>query len=686
MNRANVTLETEGEGSSFVLIRSRGLPIERFKAYREAVAGARYDRARRAQIAPLDQVPAILVRLRDARFHVSVEASLVATLQNLSGQQWLDLKSAQDRASKIDEVLRAKNMSLYPFQRLGVQWLATRYGALLADEQGLGKTIQAITAVPAGVPVLVVAPAVAKGVWTREVARWRPHLKVSMLAGRDSFRWPERGEMVVTNYDILPEIHQVPCDGKLPAKPCVSCGTAVNHLGIKVKALPGTHEPGCTGFLEREECPGCHKLLDLPLPETVVLYDEAQALKSGKARRTKRGRALSSAVRRKSGRAWLLTGTPMMNDPKELWSVYKAAGLAEEAFGDWSTFIQLFNGKALFFGGYEWGSPKAEVVERIRRVSLRRKREEVLPDLPVKTHREIVVDVDRKALAECDRFLEEHGGIERVLGLIEAAGIRFETMSRVRQALSMAKTPALLAMVKIHEENNPDSPLVVFSAHRFPVDQLAKRAGWRVITGDTPAAERTLIEDAFQAGKLKGVACTIKAGGVAITLTRSHYAIYVDREFTPAWNAQSEDRICRIGQTRGCMIDILVANHQLDQRVSELLTRKQTLIEQSVDAARDRERAYEHVDTEAEADLLAKTAPEAETLRKLRHAATTDAERWAERNLHELEFDVADKRVALSLAEEMSGVGLSDAQWALAIRVCKRYPAAGQCPEEGAAA
>ncbi len=676
-------MNEDGTPSSFVVIRSRGLPLERFKAFREAIEGARFDRPRRANLAQLDKVPTILRKLREGNFPVDVQPALVRALQEHTAQQWIDLKGAQERATKIDAELKARGMSLYPFQRTGTSWLATRTGALLSDEMGLGKTIQALTALPAAVPVLVVAPAVAKGVWLRELTKWRPQLRVSVLKGRDSFRWPEQGEVLVTNYDILPEIHAKTCPGTLPAEPCGGCLTGINGMGIRVK-MPG-HKKGCNekgNLLEARPCPGCHKILKTSRADTVIVADEAHALKSSKARRTQRFRALSEAVRENDGRVWLLTATPLLNNPQELWNVYAAAGLAQEAFGTWKTFIKLFEGRSLFFGGYEWGTPQGEVAERIRRVALRRIRNEVLPDLPEKTHRELVVDIDRKALSACDKYMEEIGGLDQLIHLIEKDGIKFDTMSRVRSALATAKTPAMMALIPEFEDAG--EPVVVFSAHRFPIDLLKKRPGWRVITGDTNPKERTEIEEQFQRGELKGVGCTIKAGGVAITLTRAHQSIFVDREYTPALNNQAEDRICRIGQTRGCIITILVADHQLDIRLAELLTRKQRLISQSVDAARVTETTVAVLDAEQEA-VIKEAQKEVAQGRVARRFAETDAEKWAHENLFTLPASLNDRRLVTQLAEEALSIGLSDAQWKLAIRVCKRYPECGDCPPEVAA-
>jgi SNF2 family DNA or RNA helicase len=157
-------------------------------------------------------------------------------------------------------------------------------------------------------------------------------------------------------------------------------------------------------------------------------------------------------------------------------------------------------------------------------------------------------------------------------------------MSLVAKALAIAKIPAMLRMVEDFEEQ--EEPLVVFSAHRAPIDELEKRKGWGVITGDTSPEERSRLEARFQAGDLLGIGCTIRAGGVSITLTRACNALFVDREWTPALNSQAEDRTYRIGQDRPVLITTLVADHPLDLRVTELTTDKQVLIDASVDAAR----------------------------------------------------------------------------------------------------
>ena len=167
--------------------------------------------------------------------------------------------------------------------------------------------------------------------------------------------------------------------------------------------------------------------------------------------------------------------------------------------------------------------------------------------------------------------------------MLSSKGDSFEGMSHMRELLSKAKIPALINLVEDFEEQN--EPLIVFSWHRGPIDTLAQREGWATITGDTPSGQRQQIEEDFQNGRYKGIALTISAGGIALTLTHASQVVFVDRAFTPGLNEQAEDRALRIGQTRGVVITNLVADHFLDRRLDEIVTQKKLLIQASVEAA-----------------------------------------------------------------------------------------------------
>lgn len=625
-----------------------------FAAYRACCDGARFDGSSKSYVAPVARAASILSRLQAAGFVVDAPASLQTAVVASVAEVHATVADASDRAAKVDADLKAKGLSLYGFQRGGVQWLASRSNGLLADEMGLGKTIQTLIALPANARVVVVCPAVAKGVWAREAAKWRPELKVKSLSGRGSFVWPAAGEIVAINYDILPAA------------------------------------PKNEGSLPTIEAPA----------DVVLVADEAHALKSAKAKRTASFRALAAGVRAAGGKVWLLTATPLLNRPQELWSIFQAADLAREAFGNWNQFVTLFRGRAQKWGGFEWGTPDPSVGERIRRVMLRRLRTEVLPDLPVKTYQETAASLDRATKRECDEIMEEcDNDVQKLIN----SEVSFRTMSRVRAALATAKIPALLELVESYEESS--EPVVVFSCHRAPIDELAERDGWAAITGDTSPEERSRIESRFQAGELRGVAATIKAGGVAITLTKASHAIFVDLDWTPALNAQAEDRICRIGQTRGCVVTRIVGDHSLDQLVTRLLSEKQALINASVELGVNAEIVIPSapdfsgmkpvapvapvaVGNSAPAlSSASDTVPAAPSASKSRRQASNDCEEWAGRALLQLAaddqdhaaeengvgFNRIDNSFGHSLAQQLATSGLTDRQWAAAVKLCRKY-------------
>lgn len=306
-----------------------------------------------------------------------------------------------------------------------------------------------------------------------------------------------------------------------------------------------------------------------PLAGTILIFDEVHKLKNPQTRRTKRGRALAQAVRANGGVVIGASGTPLVNKIEELREVLVGLGLPP----------------------FEWDAPCPELTAYLKTVMLRRRRVDVLPQLPTKTYREIpVLHLPAATQALCDELVRRlaAAGLDledatKTVELSQIESLDRALCSKIRRALAEAKIPTLLELVELHEE--ADDPLVVFSCHRAPVERLGRRRGWAVITGDVTSAQRKQIEEEFQAGHYRGLAMTIQAGGVALTLTRAHEAIRVDPDWTPAGNDQADDRLCRIGQGRGVIITDLVAEHLIDQHAAKVTRRKQQLINATVETA-----------------------------------------------------------------------------------------------------
>lgn len=436
----------------------------------------------------------------------------------------------------------AADSGLYPFQVYGVDWLSKGSHRLLGDDMGLGKTVQTIMALSKDSAALVVAPASVKYNWKKEIEKWRSDLSVSIVTNEKGFRLPKTGEVVICNYENLPKYLE-------PHK-----------IGPSSKSWEVT--------------------VTWPTPEmarhaknVTLIVDEAQKVKNYKTNRSKRIKGLSMSVKN----VWALTGTPLENRPEDLYGILESLQMQMKVFGGWSKFVGYMNGCKNKWGGYEWGRPSPIVPELLRRVMLRRKREDVLPDLPSKTYSYLKVDLPKHLKKHMDDLWAMYEGTIKEKNLPP-----FEEFSGIRAQLAASRIDSLLEIVEEHEED--DIPLVVFSAHLEPLNKLSERDGWKKITGDVSPIERQKIVDEFQSGKLKGVAVSIKAGGVGITLTRAWKAIFVDLDWVPGANQQAEDRICRIGQESN-KIEIvrMVSDHALDVHVLELIAWKMSIIEQSVD-------------------------------------------------------------------------------------------------------
>jgi hypothetical protein len=501
------------------------------------------------QVCKLDQVPALVEALRANAFVPVLTERLVEATRAKGDANAVATSAAAERLTAAESRLEGTGLALYAFQRAGVHWLAPREAALLADEQGLGKTVQLLIAAPEGAAVLAVVPAIVKGNWIREARRWRPDLRPVMLSHRGSFRWPQAGEIVVVNYDLLP-----------------AC-----EIEGREHVLPAT--------------------LGKPAPGTILLVDEIHKAKNRKAKRTVALKAIRKAVQAEgaASRAWGASGTPLLNRQSELWNVLDVLGLAQDAFSSWKNFLRIAGGHEGRYG-IEWSSDVDVDAMRaaFRRVGLRRTVDETI-DLPPKVYRDVTVEIDAATRRSCDAMIEalKAKGIDFATATQDAlsGGVAFEELSRVRAALATAKIPALLDLVEEFEEIG--EPLIVFSAHRAPVEALGEREGWATILGGLDAQRRTDIVADFEAGKLKGIALTIGAGAEGITLNRARRMLFVDLAWTPALNAQAEARFRRIGQTASTLfVDRLVADHDVDLRVLDLLSWKGEVIEKAVEAGR----------------------------------------------------------------------------------------------------
>ena len=181
---------------------------------------------------------------------------------------------------------------LKPFQRAGVNYLLSQRRAFLADEQGLGKTIEALATLEAdgAYPAVVVCPASLKLNWLRELERWLPARTVQVLVGTGAGAPVAASDITIVNYDIV---------------------------GARLDALRAL------------------------APRALVL-DESHYCKNAAAKRTQAVQRLSAVVPQE-GLVLALTGTPVMNRPAELISQLRILGRLGD-FGSGVQFGKRFRG------------------------------------------------------------------------------------------------------------------------------------------------------------------------------------------------------------------------------------------------------------------------------------------------------------------------------------------------------
>lgn len=642
-----VTITRDPSQAAYVVVCPEShLETATYVAFRTAchAAGCIYEAdevsQRTLHRAPRHALPHLIETLDAANFDVNLAAELHATLTEEATRVDNVARRARARLHVIESELAARGEKLWGFQRDGVVALAERApgGFLLADQPALGKTPQAILATEPQAPTVVVTQASIVGEWQRAYERWEPRRRRFTYTRRQDFNaWPMPGQVAICTYDSF------------------------------------TH-------------------LDAPPPGLVVILDEAHFFKNPQAKRVKRWNKLRDCVLSHGGTIYLLTGTPLVNDLGELWTVLQLANLGKQAFTSRRRFVDLAAEDPTLFA------------QRLHSVMLRRLKREVLADLPPKVYRRVdasISDADRRELdAALKRIVELAVERAEALALAEAAQaqpgdaayamgqaaqaalearenvqsaidlafdgtlpVPFELIARVKSILALAKARRSLEVLG-ELESEDDAPILFFSAHLEPANLVAARPGWGKLTGDVPTKARDQIVRSFQAGQLRGLALTIRAGGAGLNLQRSHVVLRNDREWTPAQNEQAEDRAHRPGATEPVQVIDVVADHVLDQRIAELLQEKQDLIDATVEQAVTRINEERRSRADQLAAIVANSASTAEAPAPRREARPDESAlvRWAQASEH-----AAVKSIARQL--KLARGRLSTKQWEFLARL-----------------
>ncbi len=447
----------------------------------------------------------------------------------------------------VPELPATFEAELRPYQIDGYEWLSRLanwgVGACLADDMGLGKTLQALAILVERAEkgaALVVAPVSVCRNWVKEAMRFAPTLNFQIFGGGDR-------------------------------------KTAVKSLG-KYDVLVTSYN-----LLQAEE-----ELFTSRNFATIVL-DEAQAIKNRNTKRSKTVMNLQGDFR------LITTGTPIENHLGELWNLFNF--INPGLLGKHEFFSEKF---ALPIEKTKDENARKTLQKLIKPFTLRRRKNQVLDDLPAKTEIVLTVEMSDEERAFYEAIRRE--ALEKIESTDGAAkDKRFRILAeltRLRLACCHPKlvnenVPISSSKLELFGETleelleNKHKALVFsqFVKHLKIVEEYlkSKEISYQYLDGSTPPNVRQERIDEFQRGIGDVFLISLKAGGTGLNLTAADYVIHLDPWWNPAVEDQATDRVHRIGQQRPVTVYRLVTENTVEEKILKLHETKRDLADSLLD-------------------------------------------------------------------------------------------------------
>lgn len=562
-----------------------------------------------------------------------------------------ELRLLEQGKLPLDKLLK---VPLYPFQMRGVLFAACRGRTIIADDMGLGKTIQAIGAAELlarhrGISrALVICPASVKHQWLTEINRFsdRSAVVIDGSSERRGALYNSEAFFKIVNYEL------------------------VRRDLDSVSAL---------------------------LPDLIIL-DEAQRIRNWETATARTIKLLRSRY------ALVLTGTPLENKLEELYSV-----------------VQFVDGRRLgpafrFLSEHQQVNEKGKLIgyrnldqvrEKLAPILLRRRRDQVLKDLPPRTDKIFRVPMSPEQasyygdqqiiVAALVRKMERQGWLSPVdqqrllcaiqnMRMICDSTFLFDKETKVSPKMEELKE--ILQELVIEEKRK----VVVFSEwekmNSLVGELLTKmKIGYVSLHGAIPTRRRGQLIAKFREQNEVKVFLSTDAGGVGINLQAASAVINIEQPWNPARLEQRIARVHRMGQSRPVLAVHLLTENSIEERVWETIRLKKALFEGLFDGASS-EVSFEKLGRRSMMETLKEIVPEA--------AAAT--EREPEKKTGKPSQTISRESAAQPEFEKPDGIGhalgmLLEAGMnfleSLSLKVSgssgepSTQPAAGRAPSEG---
>ncbi len=503
---------------------------ERIVALVKTITGRSFDRSSRTWYIPCYHVQETMEKLGSIGFSFSAEVREYRA-------RWVEFQAICARAKREPCYAGRLSAVMKAYQRLGAGFLQVSGRALLADQMGLGKTLQVIAANEHEKRALVLCPATNKYGWRDELMKWAPDDTVAVIDGDAHERleqWRRGTKWCVANYELL--------------------------------LRPGD-------------------LAEMRRGWGSVTCDEANRIANGQAKTTMALKTVPAPKR------YALTGTPISNRPSDIWSIVD--WLYPGLLGTWSQFLEAY---AIFD---DWGE-RGKVVGfkdlqglamKLEPVMLRRTKPEVLTELPPKIVQEVLFDMSKDEWKVYDavrsnimagltpgQFDEDRSSLSEVM--VKMLRLKQVTDSTALVGDGSAGSTKLDVLCeKITEAVEGGEKVIVFTQFAEMAKLIVAKmsmTSWAplLIAGEVAHEDRQLRVNEFNNDAERKVMVMTEAGAYGLNLQAASVVIHYDLPWSIAKTLQREDRAHRMGQERPVTVLSLVARGTIDEYVAKVLKRK----------------------------------------------------------------------------------------------------------------
>ena len=513
---------------------------------------------RNIKLEPIPLLPLdVATKAKDISF-IKFRSTVINPSNKKRSSTQISLDFTKDEEKTINSLPNNFLSTLYQFQKDGINFGIERKGRiLLADEMGVGKSIQAIGIAllyKENWPVLIICPSSLKLVWRDEILKWIPDINKDKIniqifkSGKDQFKCGEK--FYIMSYDLTIKLEQKITDKKF----------------------------------------------------NFIIADEAHYLKSPDAKRTK----CLIPIIQKSKRVLLLTGTPILSRPVELYPLLTM--LRPDLFHNFNIFGYRYCDPKKNFFGTDWtGSSCAKELNYIlKNIMIRRLKKDVMNQLAPKKRQKVEIQTDPKIIKQIAAIsinseallkkLDEFNNNPYSLKFnndnenLEVEGNEniVNLFNKIYMLSAEAKAQGVKDYIRYLIENK--CKFLIFGHHKIMLDAIEDevkklKIDYIRIDGKVKVEKRQEYVNKFQSDETCLVAIlSITACYTGITLTAASTVVFSELHMTPAVMIQAEDRAHRIGQEHECVnIPYLYGPDTLDEILFKMLNQKQNIFSNTLD-------------------------------------------------------------------------------------------------------